>query len=146
MALETGLRTLLLSRGDIVALVPDQVVGGTIRYRGIFNEDPVQGFNPPFILISQISTDPWLTLGTTGKTGETEIDIDCYAFTLAAALAIAATVQAFLEDYTGLAGPSDTIKAVLLGSKRHDKIFNDDGRDVRQHIISTSYTIQASYV
>jgi hypothetical protein len=144
MALDTGLRTLLLARGDILALVPDQVIGG-VTFRGVFNEDPQQGFLPPFILISRISADPWLTLGTTGKTGAIDFDIDCYAYTLTTALAIDAVVQAFIEDYTGPAGTSDTIKAVLMGNKRHDKIFEAEGRDVRQHIVSTTYTIQASY-
>lgn len=144
MALETGIRTLLLTRGDITALVPDQTIGGT-KYRGIFNEDPPQGFLPPFILITQMSDDPWLHLGTTGKTGAMDLDIDCYAYKLTDALAIDAAVRDFLEDYTGEAGPSDTIKAVLMGNKSHGKIYDDTGRDVRQHNVSRTYTIQASH-
>lgn len=141
MAIETGLRTLLLGETSIASLVPPQTIGG-IRFYGVFNEDPAQGFKPPFILVAQTGVNPWLTLGTSLGTHATDFDIDCYAYEHEDAIAIAAAVQTFFQDYTGAAGASNRILAVLWQGQRHDAIYEAEGRDVRQHIISTSYTVQ----
>ena len=141
MAIETGLRTLLLSQSTITSIVPQQNVEG-INVPGVFNESPIQGFRPPYILISKISVDPWLHLGASSGTHATDFDFDCYALTHPLAIQMAAAVKAFLEDYTGLAGADNTIKAVLWQGGRYDRVFEDQGRDVREHIESLSFTIQ----
>ena len=52
MAIETGLRTLLLAQASITAIAPAQTIGG-ISYPAIFTEYPEQSFQAPFIVISQ---------------------------------------------------------------------------------------------
>lgn len=140
MAIETGLRTLLLAQSSITALVPAQTIGG-VSVPGIFNEVPMQGFRCPYILISQIDSDPILHLGATGGMGTTDFDIDCYSNTHAGALAIAAAVVAFFADYSGAAGASDTVNAVHYEGRRYDPIYEAQGRDVREHIISLSFQV-----
>lgn len=142
MPIESGLRTLLLTQSSITTLVPSQVVEGTTYY-GIFNEYPEEGFKLPFILISQVSFDPYVTLDGTAGMGSYEIDIDCYANKYSTALAIADAVTEFLKDYSGSAG-SNTINAVIWLGKRHDRIFEGQGRKVIQNIVSLSYQIQGS--
>lgn len=143
MAIETGLRTLLLAESTITALAPAQTIKGQ-SIDAIFNEYAEQGFLPPFILISLIDFDPMKHLGGTTGMETTEIDIDCYERTYPRALALAKAVSDYLKDYTGAAGGSDTINAVLWEDKRYDKIFDADGRDVRQHIMGLNFRIQHS--
>ena len=141
MAIEIGLRTLLLAESTVTALAPAQTIGG-ISFDAIFNENPVQGFLCPFVLVSQISHDPWKHLGTTTGISSTEFDIDCYARTYPAAKALAAAVSLYLKDYVGVAGASDTIDAVLWENETFSAIYDDDGRDVRQYIVSLNFDIQ----
>jgi len=141
MAIELGLRALLLAQSPITALCPPQTIRG-ITYDGIFNEHPVEGFLPPFVLVAQMSFDPLLHLGSTGGLADTEFDIDCYSRSYPGAMALADQVQDFLEDYTGPAGDDDTIKAVLLQGRRYDKVIEGQGADQRQHVISVSFQIQ----
>lgn len=143
MAIETGLRTLLLGQTGITSLVPAQTVG-SVNYPGIFNEDPAQGFVPPFILISQTDFDAYLRLDNTIGTKATDFDIDCYSYSFPASLTIAKAVSDFLMDFTGAAGPLDTIRAVLWEGKRSDKLFDNQGNDTRQRIVSLSFKIQHS--
>ena len=139
MAIELGLRSLLLSQGTLTSLAPARVIDGK-RFDAVFCEHSVQGFDPPFILISIIDHDPLKTLdGTTGL-AFTEIDVDCYALSYPAARALADVVTAFLKDYTGYAGVNDLIKAVLWDRQRYDVLPEAQGRDVRQHIISSTFT------
>lgn len=141
MAIETGLRTLLLAESTITTLAPAQTIKGQ-SYNAIFCEHPVQDFLPPFVLISLIDFDPMKYLSTTSGMETTEIDIDCYERTYVRAIALGKAVSDYLKDYNGAAGASDTINAVFWEGKRYDKIFDADGRDVRQHIISLNFRIQ----
>jgi hypothetical protein len=143
MALETGLRTLLLAQPSIASLVPTQTVDGN-TYQRIFNEHPARKIVPPYILIHLIDFDPYACLDGTSGLSSYEIDIDCYAVEYPDSVAIASAVHTFLKDYTGPAGALDSIKAVIWLNKRHDKVFEDQGRDVRHHIESMSFQIQAS--
>lgn len=140
--IELGLRTLLLSHGTLTSLAPAQVVEG-VRYDAVFNEWPTQGFGLPFILISVIDGDSYGHLGGTTGLASSDIDVDCYARTFPAARRLSHEVAEYLKDYRGGAGADDYIEAVIWdGSTRHDKIFDNDGRDVRQHIVSLSFQIQ----
>lgn len=142
MALETGLKTLLLAEPTITSLVPSQTMRGN-TFRGVFNEKPIRGFAVPYILISLIDFDPYVCLDGTSGLASYEIDIDCYADDYASALSMASAVSEFLKDYTGAAGPDDIIEAVIWQSKRHDMIQEGEGRDVQHHIIGQSFQIQA---
>ncbi len=141
MAIETGLRALLLAQTSIVGIAKPQNVSG-ITYQGVFNEHPVQGFKPPFVLISQLSLDPLKALDGTYGLRFDDFDFDCYSRDYEEALTLGQIVEDFLKDYSGAAGPSDTVKAVLFNNKRYDEVFESQGGDQRQHIVSLSFTIQ----
>lgn len=142
MPLETGLKTLLLAQSSITSLVPAQSIGGT-TYNGIFNESPEQGFVLPYILIHQIDCDPMVALDGTSGMMDYEFDIDCYATKYATALAIADAVADYLKDYSGAAG-SSTINSVVWLGKRHDRIYEGQGRKVVFNIVSLSFQIFGS--
>ena len=140
MAIETGLRTLLLAQSSITAIAAAQDID-RISTPAIWNENPPQKLNPPYVLISVIQRDPLETLtGTTGLM-ETEIDIDCYAVLYAKSVELATAVSDFLKDYTGAAGASDTIKAVNWKNTQDDKIWKADGTDVRLYYRTMNFRI-----
>lgn len=145
--IETGLRTLLLAQGSIMNLVKPQTVGGTL-YQGIFNEHPIEGFLPPFVLISRTDFDPLAHLGPTSGLQFSDFDFDAYSYSHPEALQLGQAIQDFFfppdgsGDFSGPAGADDTIKAVILENKRYDEVIENQGRDVRQHIISISVQIQ----
>lgn len=142
MAIETGLRTLLLAQSSITSLVPPQTIR-KVAFDGVFLDHPSEGFNAPFITISMTGHDPLKRLdGTTNGLAFTDIDVDCYASSRPSAIAIAKAVADFLKDYTGLAGASDTVEAVLFQSMRDDVIGLGDGRDQRHYVRSLSFQIQ----
>lgn len=141
MAIELGMRSLLLSRPEIVSLVPSQTVGNT-EFQSIFCEHPAQGAEPPFILIHLIDFDPMAAFDGTSGMEHSEIDIDCYCLTLPDAVRLGKAVSDFLKDYVGNAGTDDVIRSVLWTNKRHDRLPLGDGRDMRHHIYSLSFEIQ----
>jgi hypothetical protein len=144
MALKAGLRTLLLAQSSITTLCPAQTIQGK-SYNGIFVEKVKQGFLPPYIVISDTSLDPMNTLdGMTGM-ADSEIDIECVEFTEPEAEALAAAVNAYLRNYTGAAGGSDTIDAVRWQNKQ-TFIGKDeaDARDVWRYNVVLTYQIHHS--
>ena len=143
MALELGLKTLLLSQLSITTLVPIQTLSGT-NYYGIFNENPVEDFKPPYILIHLIDDDANVCLDGTSGTATYDFDIDCYAYRFDKSVQIGKAVFDFLKDYAGPATAEHSIKAVIYEGKRHDKIYEDQGGDVRHHIESLSFQIHAT--
>ncbi len=142
MAIETGLRTLLLAQSSITTLAPAQTVGG-LSIDAVFLDHPVEGVKPPYVLITLTSHDPYKRLdGTGGTMRRSDIDIDCYASNRPAVITLAAAVETFLRDYSGAAGTSDTINAVLLDNARDDTVYLGDGRDQRHYVRSLSFIIQ----
>ncbi len=141
MPITTGLRTLLLTRTDITAIAKPRKIGG-ILFPGVFNEYPSQGVIPAFVLISQTDLDPLVALDGTYGLRSNEFDFDCYSRNYIEADQLGDIVETFIKDYTGQAGPSDTIKAVIFESRRYDEVFEAQGGDQRQHIQSISVTIQ----
>ena len=137
MAIELGLRSLLLSQQSIKSLVPSKKVGERF-YDGVFNEFAVQGFAPPYITIHQIAFDPMKVLGGTTGMERTEIDVDCHSLSHSGAAQLAKAVSDYLKDYSGNAGSEDYIDSVLWNDKRHDQVPADTGTDQRRHIISLS--------
>lgn len=139
--IDTGLRTLLLAQSSITTLAPSQTIEG-ISTPSIFNEEPPQGANPPFIVIVQTDHDPMVALDGTYGMQMTTFSIDCYANELPAAGTLRTTVGTFLNDYSGAAGASETINAVILQGNSYRKLYAQDGTDTRQRIASASYLIQ----
>lgn len=141
MAIETGLRTLLLAQSGITALARNQTVGG-ITYQGVFSEYPDQSLQPPFIVISQTDFDPLECLDGTRGMEVSVFDIDCYDTDHPGAIALAKVVSDFLKDYSGIAGDFDTINAVHWENKRYDKIPLGQGLDTRHQIKRLTFRIQ----
>lgn len=140
MAIELGMRQLLLGQASITSLCPAQTINNK-QFSGIFNEFAAQGFVPPYVTIHQISHDPMKALdGTTGM-AQTEFDIDCWGSTYPQAVTLGAAVELFLKDYSGTAGSNDTIKAVLFNNKRHDLVRVSEGSDKAQHVVSLNFEI-----
>ena len=142
MAIETGLRTLLLAQASITALAPAQTVGG-VSFPAVFLDNAAEGCKPPYVIITQTGHDPYKRLdGTGGTLRMSEVDVDCYAHNRPDAIALGAAVETFLRDYSGAAGASDTINAVLYESHRDDVISTGDGRDQRYYVRSFQFSIQ----
>lgn len=139
MALEAGLRTLLLAQSSITSLVPAQTIGGT-SFSGIFVNNPTQDFDPPYILIKNTGGKN-VCLNNSAVTHA--IDIECCANKDEDAIAIGAAVNTFLETYSGAAGASDTIDMVILTGKSLDYTQEAQGRDVQIHKRTLTYQITA---
>lgn len=141
MAIESGLRTLLLAESTITALTPSQTIG-SVSFPAVFLDAPAEGVKPPFVVITQTGFEPNKRLdGTGGTIRFTELDIDCYASNRPAATALATAVSDYLDDYVGAAGASDTVDAVLYEGHSDDTVPLDDGRDQRHYVRSLQFTI-----
>jgi hypothetical protein len=141
MALKDGLRTLLLAQSSITTLAPAQTIKG-ISHPSIYVGKVAQGAIPPFIVISRTGHDPMKALdGTTGL-AQTEIDIDCFEGTATKAEALAKAVSDYLKDYTGAAGSSDTIDAVLWEDMNDFENPEPNGKDDWQHAVTLTFSIQ----
>lgn len=112
MAIEQGLRTLLLAQSSITSLLGDAT-------KGVYLDFAPQGVAEPFIVISAVSVNPLLHLGGTGGLRFTSVDVDCKARTREAATSLAQAVETYIADYSGAAG-SDTLNAVLLEDRGYD--------------------------
>lgn len=141
MAIKDGLRTLMLAESTITALCPAQTLKG-LSLSAVFVDKAEQGAKPPFIIISRIGSDPMLALDGTYGMKSTEIDIDCYEATPTKAEALATAVSTYLDDYTGAAGGSDTIDAVMLEDTNDFLVPEEDGKDNLRHVVTLSFTIQ----
>ena len=125
--------------------MPAQTVE-TVSVSGIFLVGAVQGFNPPYAVITITGGDPYLMLDANSETLKTvELDIDCFSYDKPAASLLDRTIMLFLDDYTGAAGANDTIKAVVdfgEGVPGYETPF--EGRDTKLHYVSRQYEIQYS--
>lgn len=128
MAIEDGLRTILLAESTVSTLLGEATAG-------VYVAQAPQNAVAPFIEIHRLSMDPLKTLGTTGGLRFTEIDIDCKAKTKPEATALANAVETFIDDYTGAAG-SDTINAVLLNDRALD-VEPPDGKQEYGRFVET---------
>lgn len=136
-----GLRTLLLAQSSITTLCPAQTIRGASR-DCIFVSKVLQGIKPPYIVISRISHDPMKCLDGTSGMASSEIDIDCFEYTEQEAQALAEAVKAYLMDYSGAAGGSDTIDAMLLDDMNDFQNVEDDGDDTWRFAVTLSFTVQ----
>lgn len=141
MAIKTGLRTLLLAQSSITTLAPAQTVGGK-SYDSIFVEKIKQGVKPPCIVITRNGYDPMKTLDGTSGMASSEIDIECYESTEPKAQALAKAVSDYLKDYSGAAGGSDTINAVLWDGINEFETEEQDAKDNWRYAVVLNFTIQ----
>lgn len=140
MALKNGIRTLLLAQSSVTSLCGSQTVDN-VSVPAIFVQAPRQGIKTPYVVISRTSHDPMKTLdGTTGM-AQTEIDIDCFAATETKADALAKVVSDFFKDYTGVAGASDTIDAVLWEDMNDFENPEGDGSDTWRYAVTLTFTV-----
>jgi hypothetical protein len=140
-----GLRTLLLAQSSITTLAPAQTIKG-ISIPAIVCDNAPQGMEPPYVVLTDISSDPMGTLDSHSESLQAvEVDIDCYSYDEPAARTLGQTVWRFIRDYTGAAGADDTVKAVIVddhGTYRYD--FPAEGSDTRFHVVTLSMTVQYS--
>lgn len=141
--IDEGLRTLLLAQAGITALVPSQTVN-RVTVPSIFVDNAEQGAEPPYVVITITDGDAMLTLdGTYHDTlREAEVDIDCFSYDRTEAATINTTIRQFLDDYSGAAGASDTIKAVLHDTPVPGYDYPAEGADTKFYYMTTTYTIQ----
>lgn len=135
-----GLRDLLLDQSSITALCPSQPAN-RVNTPTIFCDAPSQGVSPPFIVITDISTDPMPCLDGHYGLRSAEIDIDCYAVSATAARTLSITVRDFLRDYDGTAGDTE-IKAVIQTDEADGYATPQEGRDVKFYYQTTTYQVQ----
>lgn len=134
MAIEQGLRTLLLAQSSITTLLGEAT-------KGVYVASVPQNAVEPFIEIHVMSMDPLKHLGATGGLRFSDIDIDCKAKNKPDCTALASAVEAFIDDYTGAAG-IDTINAVLLNDRPHDQEPPDGKREYPRFVETIDVQIQ----
>jgi len=134
MAIEQGLRTLLLAQSSISTLLGEAT-------KGVYVMQAPQNAVEPYIEIHVMSMNPLLHLGTTGGVRFTEIDIDCKARTLPEATSLASAVETYIDDLTGAAG-SDTVNAVLLNDRAQDVEPPDGKREYGRFVETIDAQIQ----
>lgn len=141
--IDEGLRTLLLAQSGITTLAPSQTIERN-TVPAIFCNSAVQGVKPPFVVITIIGGDPYLTLESTYHEGlrSAEVDIDCFDYSSSAAATLNKTIRQFLDDYTGAAGANDTIAAVLHDTPVSGYDYPSEGFDTKFHYVTTTYRIQ----
>lgn len=140
MAIDTGLRDLLLAQPSITALCAAQAIDGKTWY-SIYDETVKQGAKAPYVLISTISFNPLGNLTNTTGLGESEIDIDCVAYTKSKANNLAKAVSDFLKDYSGPAGVDDSIKSVNWEDSQVFKQQESPGQELWRYTVTLTFTI-----
>lgn len=140
MAILAGLRTLLLEKTSIATLAAPKTIGGVV-YPAVFVGSAVQGFSSDHVVIARTSLDPLKRFdGTTGMQS-TDIDIECYGRSKTRVDAMADVITGYIKDYTGDAGDSDTINAVLWQDQYDTSSVPIDGTDNWLHSITIDVTI-----
>lgn len=130
MAIGEGLRTLLLAEGTITALCSTRI------YLGRAPQKPTL----PYLVMTNLRTDPLKALDGTYGMGTKDFDLDCVAATQPGAQALADAVMEYLDDYTGAAG-SHTINAVLINDQSEDAIEPADSSDTWSHVVTVDATL-----
>lgn len=125
----------------MITVFPSQVVR-RITVPAVFCHSALQGFKPPYIVISETSTEPMLTLAEpVFGMRSLEVDIECYGYSEPEARAGSKVVREIFDDYTGAAG-DNTILAVIWQDEGYIAINPREGRDTRYHVVTTNYTVQ----
>lgn len=140
--IEVGLRQLLLQQPSITQLARRGRANDKHEYDAVFVEYIPEGFPSPFVLIRQSDNDPMGTLEETEGLEATTFEIDAYADSYDDSLTLAEAVKEFLKDYSGSAGPNDTIEAVVFQGSRRGDADENQGRDVRECVKTLTFFIQ----
>lgn len=140
--IDEGLRTLLLAQSSITALAPAQTVG-KVSIPAVFVDAAAQGVVPPFVVVTVIDGNPFTTLDATyhDTMQQVEIDIDSFSYDKPAASTLDKTIRQFLDDYTGAAGASETIRSVYHEYPVPGYENPGDGDDKKRYFVTTTYTI-----
>ena len=129
MSLSSGIAAILNASQAVTTSVPGKTVKAyahAVRQRD--NSDNI--IDPPYIVISELTTDFFLTIDGTGAVAtdkkQRTIDIDSYGVTEAEAELVRQSVAMYLDDFSGAAG-TNTIAAVDLTDAGQDEIPPRDG-------------------
>lgn len=136
-----GIRSLLLNQPSILLALPNQTVR-RISVPAVFCDSAMQGFEPPYAVLTDLGTEPNLYLAdAVGGFRTLELDIDVYSYSDPDGRAAMKAIRTFFDDYSGPAG-DDTIKAVLWQDEAYRYVRANEGRDTRFHVSTTSYLVQ----
>ncbi len=139
-----GIRTLLLAQSSITTLVPTQIVN-RVAMPSIVCDHAPQGMQPPFVVIRDTGTETYSSLGPYTETLKgASVEIDCMAYQEPSARTLAQTIRQFFDDYSGAAGASDTIKAVIWDDEKPAYSKPNEGRDTRYQIVTEPFFVQYS--
>lgn len=136
-----GIRTLFLSQSSITAVLPSQRVS-RVLVPAVFCDSALQGFQPPFAVVTDLGTEPNLYLADpVGGFRTLELDVDVYSYDEPTGRSAMKVIREFFDDYSGPAG-DDTIKAVLWQDEAYRYVRLNEGRDTKYHVSTTSYLVQ----
>lgn len=136
----TELRTLLLAQSSITTLAPAQTIN-RISVPAVFVENAQQGFSPPFVIITNIQSEPIVCSDGTKEFRTAEIDIDAYGYSRVDSRTLASTIRTYIDDFSGTAG-ANTIHAVLWQDENDFAVKPQDGRDTRWYVTTETFRIQ----
>ena len=128
-------------RGGLVSVLKNEATISTYVGSRVYIGKAPQKAALPYIVITQMGSDEFLSLDGTGSLRAVDFDIDCKAALSTTAEDIGNAVRVFLDDYTGAAG-SQTIKAVLMNDESTDYEPPADGSDGGIHTTLLDVTIQ----
>lgn len=133
MSIESDLRTLLLAQSSITA-----VVGAGNVHCGWEPQEK----NLPYIVLTVMGKEGNTTLdGGTDLLQFVDFEIDCYGKTYGQAKDLCGIVRAFIKDFSGATGGTQTIGAVLIDDESDDVIAPTDGSDAKRFLTTLELTI-----
>jgi hypothetical protein len=136
-----GIRSLLLNQPSILLALPNQTIR-RISVPAVFCDSAIQGFAPPYAVLSDLGTEPNLYLAEPVSGFRTlELDIDVYSYDEPRGRAAMKTIREFFDDYSGTAG-DERVLAVLWQDEAYRYTRVGEGRDTRFHVSTTSYLVQ----
>lgn len=136
-----GIRQLLLNQPSILLALPNKTVR-RISVPAMFCDAAMQGFDPPYAVLTDLGEEPNLYLADAVSGFRTlELDIDVYDYDEPHGRAAMKAIRQFFDDYSGPAG-DDTILAVLWQGESYRYLRANEGRDTRYHVSTTSYLVQ----
>lgn len=128
-------------RAGLVALLAGESTINTIVGSRVYVSKAPQGQPLPYIVITQMDSEEFKSLDSTGETRAVDFDIDCKSKTSVQADQLGKAVRVFIQDYTGAAG-DETVSAVLLNDESASYEPPHDGSDVGIHVTLLDVTIQ----
>jgi len=134
LSIDEGMVALLRTKTSVMNLLPGgaaSVAVGTVD----------QSRKPPFVVISDQSTDYMNSLTSVGPMRQTSLDFDCVATSKVTANRLAATIEEAIGMYTGIAG-EHTVKAVILDGRGSDTFHAGSGTETIWYITTVTAEVQ----